>query len=487
MSRAAHSVLQAPRGLDRKTLTGPGLFFFAISASAPMTVVAGGIVTAFAGTGIVGVPAAFAVLTVALMLFSVGYVSMARHVPHAGPLYAHVARGLGPARGLAAAAVALLSYNAIEACLFGLLGATLAGMLGGYWWVWALAAWGIVGVLGVLHVRVNAQVLAVALVCEIGVVIAFDLAALLDPAGGELSLAPLLPANLFGDGVGGVLALAVACFVGYESTLAFAEEARTHKAVTRASFAALLFLGTLYTVSAWAIAASTGADRVATASTDLIFGVLDVHYGRWPMLLAQLLLVSSILAAMISFHQTIARYLFVLTRERLLPPWMGLVRRRSGVPVGGSLLQSAVALSAIAVWALLGADPMVFFTYLAALAAIGLMSLMALSCLAVLGFYRRGGGANESGWIRVGAPLAGGTAMLLVVAVTVSNLHSLTGAQTGSASVWLLPGLVVATAAAGLAWGVVLRARRGDVVAGLGKGETEPLAEIEHHLTGVDI
>lgn len=62
-------------------------------------------------------PSAFVLLTVALSRFSVGYVSMARHVPHAGPLYAHIAQGLGPARGVGAAVVAVLSYAAIQMVL----------------------------------------------------------------------------------------------------------------------------------------------------------------------------------------------------------------------------------------------------------------------------------------------------------------------------------------------------------------------------------
>ena len=46
-----------------------------------------------------------------------------------------------------------------------------------------------------------------------------------------ITLAPLLPGNLFSDGVGGVFALSVAAFVGYESALAYGEEARGHGAL----------------------------------------------------------------------------------------------------------------------------------------------------------------------------------------------------------------------------------------------------------------
>jgi hypothetical protein len=130
---------------------------------------------------------------------------------------------------------------------------------------------------------------------------------------------------------------------------------------------------------------------------------------------------------------------------------------------------------------------MVLFTQLAALAAVGIMTLMAVCCLAVLGFYRKGGGRNESGWTRVVAPVLGAAAMAVLVAVTVSNLRSLIGAAPGSAQVWLLPGLVAAAGLGGLAWGLAVRLRHREVVAGLGRGEAEPLAELEHHLTGVDI
>jgi len=77
--------------------------------------------------------------------------------------------------------------------------------------------------------------------------------------------------------------------------------------------------------------------------------------------------------------------------------------------------------------------------------------------------------------------------MAVVVAVTVSNLHSMTGAQAGSAWVWFVPSLVAAVAAGGLAWGIVVRLRHRDITAGVGRGEPEPLAVLEHHLIGVEL
>ncbi|HEY0697730.1 MAG TPA: amino acid permease, partial [Micromonospora sp.] len=201
-----------------------------------MTVLAGGVVATYASTGVVGVPLSFLLLCAALALFTIGYVAMSRHVPHAATFYAFLARGLGRVWGVGGAALALLAYNCIQISLYGLFGVTLAGLAGGAWWMWALLGWLGVAVLGILHVNVNVRVLAVVLVVEIALLTLMDLTAFADPAGGSVSFAPLMPGNLLVDGLGGVLALGVAAFVGYESAPIYSEEARDHRAVSRASF-----------------------------------------------------------------------------------------------------------------------------------------------------------------------------------------------------------------------------------------------------------
>ena len=333
------------------------------------------------GLGVTGVPAGYVLVTVAWMLFTVGYLGVARHVPHAGPFFAQIARGLGAAPGVAGAAVGLLAYNAIICCLYGLLGATMAGYFGGPWWVWALAAWLVVAVLGLRHVRLSAAVLMMFLATEIVVVVVFDIAALTHPAGGHSDLSALAPWRLSGPGVGGVIALTVACFLGCETTPAFAEEARSHRHLRAASFAAVLVLGGLFTVSAWAVGVVAGPDELARVSGDLFFTTLADHAGLLVLILAQLLLVTSILAAMISVHQTVARYVFVLAREALLPSMLGEVRVGHAAPVGGSVMQSMIGLAVLGVWAVLGGNPIVLFAWLAALAAVALMTLMIVACV----------------------------------------------------------------------------------------------------------
>jgi amino acid transporter len=480
-------VVAPPVGFRRHSLSGWGLFFFAVSASAPMTVLVGGIVGAFAVTGVVAVPSAFVLLTVVLLLVWTGNVGMARYVRHSGPLYAHVAQGLGPVAALGAAPVVLLSYNAIQCCLYGLIGQTISDLGGGAWWLWALVSWLLVAVFGLGQVSITAKVLALLLGVEVVVVACFAIFGLADAAPRGLDTSPLWMGELFGrDGVGSVLALTVACFVGAETTLACGEEAVSYPVLARASYGSLLFLGVLYTMAGWAVTAVTGPDRVgeaaATRGVGIVFGVVQAHLGLLGLVLAQLFLVTSIFAAMLSFHQTVARYLFTLSRERLLPGGLGRVAARTGAPVGGSLVQSAIGLSVIVVCAGLGFSPMGMFYALAALAAVGIMSLLAVNGWAAFTFFtRRRGRGTVATRLRL-LPALGGLGMAAVVVITVGNLHAMTGARPGSWQVWLLPAIVAATALGGLVWGAVVVVTRREVAAGIGRGETEPLAVLEHHL-----
>ena len=73
--------------LDR-SLTTTRIVFLVVAAAAPLAAMIGTVPLAFAiGTG-AGVPAVFVFAGVTLLLFSVGYAAMSRHIVHAiGALY----------------------------------------------------------------------------------------------------------------------------------------------------------------------------------------------------------------------------------------------------------------------------------------------------------------------------------------------------------------------------------------------------------------
>jgi amino acid transporter len=475
--------------LDRGSVGTWGMSFFTISASAPMTVLAGSVIATYAVTGSRGVPLSFIVLAVALWPFTVGYTAVSRHVSHAGVFYAYMARGMSRTAGVAGGALALLAYNSIQICLYGLLGFSLNNFLpeiGLAWWGWALLAWIVIGIFGLLHIQLNAKVLAVTLGLELLVIVLFDMAAFNHPFNGQLQLAGLAPHNLFTAGIGGVFAFGIAAFVGYESGLAYGEEASGTRPVSRATFTALFFLAALYTVSSLSLSVTEGPSGVVDAARDpesgIPFSIISNIYGSPLAWLANLLLITSILGAMLSFHNTAARYTYALARESVLPKALastGKGGRTASSPIGGSILQSVLALLVFGLFAVAGANPLTtLFTWLSTVAALAVLLLMVSTSLAVVGYFRRNPAeaATETPWRRVFAPLLGALTLSVVLVITVANISSVLGTSS-TALVVTIPGIVALTAIGGVLWGLSLRSRNPVVYRLIGSGAQQPLRE----------
>src|SRR3954447_20008837 len=115
--------------LHRRALGVPDLVFFIVTASAPLTAVAGGQAATYLVTGNKGVPFMFIPLGIVLALFAVGYAAMSRHVANAGAFYAYVARGLGKVQAVGAAFVALIAYNSMQIGIYGLFGVALGAFM----------------------------------------------------------------------------------------------------------------------------------------------------------------------------------------------------------------------------------------------------------------------------------------------------------------------------------------------------------------------
>ena len=208
------------RALARDRLGIPAVLAFILAGVAPLTVAAGVIPSAYATTGLTGIPAAFIVIAVTLALFATGYMAMARHITNAGAFYAFIARGLGRIPGTAAALVALLAYSFLQVALYGAFGPAAASQAAAHlgihaqWWEWALAAWAVITVLGLLRVDITGKVLGVLTAAEIVVIVAEAVSGLSSPASGHLSLATLSPSALTSAGFGTFGVLAVVAVLG---------------------------------------------------------------------------------------------------------------------------------------------------------------------------------------------------------------------------------------------------------------------------------
>ncbi|MQM27626.1 APC family permease [Glycomyces albidus] len=470
--------------LARDKLGTFSLLHFSLTAATPLTVIAGGVVVMFAVAGQIGIPLGYVIIAVSLWLFSVGYTAMARHIANAGAMYAFVARGLGRVPGVAAAWVAATAYCALQISLYGLLGITAQGLfertgLSLPWWVFALAAWVLVGLLGTRAVDINAKVLAVLLTVEVAVILLFSVSNFAHPADG-LSFASLSPSALGGEAAGAVLALAVIGFIGFESPTVYGEEARDRKrTVARATLATIGILAVIYIAASWSIITAVGDDDVVAASADpdLMFTLAGDQLGGAWVTIGQVLLLTSVTAAALSFHNTTARYLFALGREQVVFSWLGRTSVRTCAPVAASVTQTAVGGAVLVLWAVLGLDPLVhLFFYLGTASGIGLIALILTCAIAVLTYFARDR-RDESVWAAVIAPVLAVLVMGGVMYLSVIHFHTLLGVEEGSLLPTLVPILFGALALLGAGWGLFLKKARPEVYAGIGHGAKAPLVQ----------
>lgn len=484
--QAAAPLQAAGAGLNSRRIGTLALVFMIIAASAPLTVVAGGVPSNFAVTGLLGIPLSFIVLGVILILFAIGYAAMSRHVHNAGAFFAYISKGLGKPVGMGAALTALVAYNSMQIGIAGMFGFVFSSFLDSLfglqvaWWICALIAWVIVGLMGISRVDFSAKVLGIIVGTEFLVVIVFDIIGLSHSPEG-ITADGMLPDQLFAPGVGAALAFSIAAFMGFESGAIYNEEVKDPKRTAgRATIIAVSIIAVFYAFSAWAMTVAEGPSSVVGRSQefgpDLMFVFLGEHAPVWFVDLSNLLFLTSLLAALVAFHNIVARYFFALGRDRVLPTFLARTSRRSGAPVAGSLAQSGLALIVILVFAIVGAgseDPLfpvvTLFTWLTNMGAFGLVLLMALTALAVIGFLRAH--SNEyTLWTRVIAPGLSAIGLVVLFVSIVINFNVLIGLEGTSVLSWLLPAIVLVPGVLGTIWAFVLRSSRPQLYAGIGTG-----------------
>lgn len=476
------------RALRADRLGTVGLLLSVLAATAPLMVVAGVMPTTFGVMGIVGQPLLFVALAAVLALFSVGYAEMSRHVHNAGAFYAYISRGLGGTAGAGAAMVALVVYNAFQVGIYGIFGFEVSGLFATYldtevaWWVPALAAIALVGGLGWLKIDLNARVLGVLLVIEVLLVVIFDVAALADPGPEGLSLHAFNPDALGGAGIGTALCFCVAAFVGFEQAPVYAEEtSRPHVLVPRVMFLAIGGIAVFYTVTCWVLTVATGPATVVAASGEhsagLLFFLTEDLLGETFTDVLHILFVTGMFAAMLSFHNVVARYAFAMGREGLLPAAFGRTSSVSGAPATGSLLQTVVSALIVVLFAATDDKPagdptapiLHLFTWTGNIGALGVTVLMAAASVSVVVFFVRRGAAGAQFW-RLAASVLATVALAVIIGYTVKDFDILVGASADSRLDWILPGIVALALVVGLVQGAVMRSRNPAAHARIGLG-----------------
>jgi amino acid transporter len=468
---------QSAGSLKKNAVGTAHIVFFVVAAAAPLTAVVGASPAAFAFGNGAGVPGAFLIAGVVYALFGAAFTAMSRYSGSAGGFYGYIARGLGKPAGVGGAFIAVAAYSAVQIAIYALFGLVAGQRLTDFglnlpWWVISL------GVLVAVHfsarqgIAFSGIVLGVLMILEVLILLALDIAILLRtdlPEG--VSFAGLSPSVVLGPGLGAALVFVVASYIGFEATTIFSEEAKdADRTVPRATFCAVALITLLYAFSTWAMTLEHGPGGIKAAAiadtADLYFTAAEARLGGAPTLAMELLLLTSLFASILAFHNTITRYLFALARDRLLPVWLGKVDMR-GTPAGAGKCQSIGAAILVLVAGMAALDPYtVVFSWLSAFATIGILVVQLMVAISAWRFFRsdaRGVGLFR----RAAAPLLSGLGLAIWLALVCLNLQLLSGSE--SAAIQSFPFIVLAVGMAGVVAATRMRRRRPHDYARLGE------------------
>ena len=262
--------------------------------------------------------------------------------------------------------------------------------------------------------------------------------------------------------------------VGFEATAIYQEEARDRRrTIPRATYGAILILGTFYVLSSWCLVLSIlPGDVKAVAGADpgrLVSGVAGRYMGTLGRDALSILTITSLFAAVLGFFNNIARYLFALSRDGLIPAGLGRVHARHGSPYAACLALAGILAVLVGLFAAAGLDPLLnLATSLSSMGAVGLMLLLTTTAMAVPVFFAKRG---EFSAAKTLAPIIGGVLIAIATYLSLANYSALTG--TKLAIVNNLPFLFLPLALFGFLHGRHLKRRRPDLYARVGSTQVE--------------
>jgi amino acid transporter len=439
------------------------VIFMVVAAAAPLTVIAGTVPIGIAVGDGAAFPAMYVICAVILLLFATGFMAMTRHIPQAGGFYAYVGHGLGRSAGLGAAFLAVLSYTAVLVAVYGYIGSALNALISSHggppfpWWGYTSVILVFTAVLGYRHIDLSSKVLGVLLIAEVAIVIIVDAFVVGHNGSGHgMSTAALHPAAIASGAPGIALIFALAGFLGFEATAVYRDEARDpERTIPRATYGALILIGVFYAISSWSVISAWGdSGSVQEATTNpggMLAATAQRVIGGAGADIVQVLLVSSLFAAVLSFHNVTARYLFALGNTGVLPSAWGRSHHKHASPYAASVAVTVLAGLILVICIAAGLDPVTeVFTWFAGIATLGVVALMLFTCLAVLVFFRRTR-LDTRTWNTIIAPGIGLVALAACFVLTVANLPLLVGGSTTLAAIFagglaasLLAGPVVA-------------------------------------------
>ncbi|WP_291158364.1 APC family permease [Hyphomicrobium sp.] len=415
------------------------IVFMVTAAASPLGVLGGTVIVGIGTGNGTGFPATYIVTGIALLLFAIGFTAMTPYVRTAGAFYAYIDKGLGRSIGLSAGLVALLSYIAVETGCYGLIGPGIDNLLQSWgfpsapWWVYAFGVFAVVTYFGYRNIELSGKVLAVGLLAEVAICLVFDAVVIARGGDSGLSTGIISYDQVFSGAPGVGILFAILSFLGFEATAVFRDEARDpERTIKRATYSSLILITVFYAVSSWALITAVGdqnAVKIATENSGTMLSDATHRYlGPIGFQAIQVLFVTSLFACILSFHNIVSRYVFVLSERNVFPKSLGVAHSRHYSPHRASIATSIVVAALVILGAATNLDPInQFYTWLGGFSAVGVVLLYTLASLAVVVFFARHREHTVGIWRGAIAPGLGFLTLAAFFGLVLQNLKTLVG------------------------------------------------------------
>ncbi|HXZ10365.1 MAG TPA: APC family permease, partial [Paraburkholderia sp.] len=341
------------------------------------------------------------------------------------------------------------------------------------WYAYSLICMAVVQITGIRGIDLNSRVLGILMCLELGILLLLSIAIVIHGGGPDgLTAAPFSPQHVLSGHLGISVMFAFASFIGFEATAIYGKESRDPKVtVPRATYVSVVMILVFFAFVTWAIVCAYGLNDVVQVATkqpgDFWFIKSNQYLGEFATTVMSFLLLTSIFASLLSFHNTIVRYIHALSMEGILPRVLERVHAKYQSPYVASYAQTLSVFVLLALFIASGSDPFnVVFSWSAALGTIGVVMLQAVTSFAVVAFFRSTK-KDTRVWHAFVAPMLGGFGLLYVGDILVRNLDALSGSD--SPFVRSFPWIVFAVAVIGIVIGLVLRKKRPDIYARFGQ------------------
>ncbi len=275
----------------------------------------------------------------AMFFTALSYMQMARRFPIAGSVYSYVQRGINPHIGFLAGWLILLDYVFVPSLLYLFVanwGIELIPQIPA--WAWILGFIVVNTIINIKGIESTARVDFVFFIVELGIVLVIIIGGLKYVLGGggagELSLAPIYQADKVNlQFVATACTIAALNFLGFDGISTLAEETKDpEKNVGRAILIALLIIGVVFFAQTY-IVCLIEPDYTRFNPATALFDACALAIGEWFRIV---LLVVNILAIGIAntlnAQAACSRILFSMSRDKLLPSFLGKIHEKFQTP-----------------------------------------------------------------------------------------------------------------------------------------------------------